>query len=236
MEHPTQVIFLGDSILKGVQLDESSGRYRLKNDMDIPAIEKEFGISVRNESHFGATVEKGSRLLERLLQRGTACDVLVMDFGGNECDVNWAEIAQAPERQHLPRIPLEAFIQHYRTLIRRVRSGGIRPVVTNLPPLDSERFFKWWCRDLDRAAVLRWLGQVENIYAWQERYSRGVEALAREEGVPLVDLRGAFLDYGHLERTLCADGTHPNSTGQALITRAFQAFGRRALLRKTKSA
>ena len=39
-------------------------------------------------------------------------------------------------------------------------------------------------------------------------------------------LRGAFLDHGHLEQTLCADGTHPNSEGQALITRAFQEFGR----------
>ena len=48
----------------------------------------------------------------------------------------------------------------------------------------------------------------------------------REENVPLVDVRGAFLDYGHLEQTLCADGTHPNTVGQGLITKAFQDFGR----------
>ena len=65
-----------------------------------------------------------------------------------------------------------------------------------------------------------------NIYVWQERYSRAVERLAREENVPLVDVRGAFLDYGHLEQTLCADGTHPNTVGQGLITKAFQDFGR----------
>ena len=35
-----------------------------------------------------------------------------------------------------------------------------------------------------------------NIYVWQERYSRAVERLAREENVPLVDVRGAFFDNG----------------------------------------
>ena len=34
------------------------------------------------------------------------------------------------------------------------------------------------------------------------------------------------MDYGHLEQTLCADGTHPNTVGQGLITKAFQDFGR----------
>ena len=57
-------------------------------------------------------------------------------------------------------------------------------------------------------------------------HTNAVERLAREENVPLVDVRGAFLDYGHLEQTLCADGTHPNTVGQGLITKAFQDFGR----------
>lgn len=94
----------------------------------------------------------------------------------------------------------------------------------NLPPLLSQWFFDWWCRDLDQAAVRTWLGDVSNIYAHQERYSRTVESLAREEDVPLVDVRGAFLAHGHLETLLCEDGTHPNSTGQALIGQAFRKF------------
>ena len=94
----------------------------------------------------------------------------------------------------------------------------------NLPPLLSQWFFDWWCRDLDQAAVRAWLGDVSNIYAHQERYSRAVESLAREERVPLVDVRGAFLAHGHLETLLCEDGTHPNSAGQALIGQAFRKF------------
>ena len=54
-----------------------------------------------------------------------------------------------------------------------------------------------------------------------------MERLAREENVPLVDLRGAFLDHWHLDTLLCEDGTHPNSAGQALIGRAFRDFAER---------
>ena len=54
-----------------------------------------------------------------------------------------------------------------------------------------------------------------------------MERLAREENVPLVDLRGAFLDHWHLDTLLCEDGTHPNSAGQALIGQAFRDFAER---------
>ena len=109
-------------------------------------------------------------------------------------------------------------------LATRLREAGIQPILMNLPPLLSQWFFDWWCRDLDQAAVRTWLGDVSNIYAHQERYSRAVESLAREERVPLVDVRGAFLAHGHLETLLCEDGTHPNSAGQALIGQAFRKF------------
>lgn len=226
MEQCRQVTLLGDSILKGIQVDLGSRRYRAQNEMDTAALESEFRLSIHNDAHFGATVRKGSRLLDRMLDRGAACDFLVMDFGGNDCDFRWKEIAEDPAGEHLPNVPLPEFVTLYREMIRKVRARGIRPILTNLPPLDSQRFFDWWCDGLNKSAVMRWLGDVGNIYAWQERYSRAVEHLAAEEQVPLVDVRGAFLDHGHLEQILCADGTHPNSEGQALITRAFQEFGR----------
>ena len=227
MEQCRQVTLLGDSILKGIQVDLGSRRYHSQNEMNVGALESEFQLSVRNDAHFGATVRKGSRLLDRILERKLPCDLLVMDFGGNDCDFRWKEIAENPDGEHQPNVPLPEFVEQYREMIRRIRSHGIRPILTNLPPLDSGRFFNWWCGDLDREAVLRWLGDVGNIYAWQERYSRAVERLAREENVELVDVRGAFLDHGHLEQVLCADGTHPNTAGQGLITRAFQDYGRR---------
>ena len=112
-------------------------------------------------------------------------------------------------------------------MVRKLLRHDIVPILTTLPPLEPQLFFDWWCGRLDREAVRRWLGSECNIYAHQERYSRAVEQLAREEHVPLVDIRGAFLDHGHLDTLLCEDGTHPNSAGQALIGQAFREFAER---------
>ena len=102
MEQCRQVTLLGDSILKGIQVDLGSRRYRAQNEMDTAALESEFRLSIHNDAHFGATVRKGSRLLDRMLDRGAACDFLVMDFGGNDCDFRWKEIAEDPAGEHLP--------------------------------------------------------------------------------------------------------------------------------------
>ena len=224
MKHLTSIQVLGDSILKGIQVDPSTGRYVTRNDIGIPGLERDFGLTVKNGSHFGATVVKGGQLLDRLLERGTSCDAVVMDFGGNDCDFRWEQVAADPEGDHRPNVPLPEFLQRYREMIARLRLHGIVPVLTTLPPLEPERFFNWWCGRLDQAAVRRWLGSLTNIYAHQENYSRAVEQLARETETPLVDIRGAFLAHGHVEGLLCEDGTHPNSAGQALIGQAFRAF------------
>ena len=213
----------GDSIIKGVTYNGQS--YHLCQEHDFDTLRAQ-GITVENNAKMGATIDAGLKQLDRKLGSCDGDTTVLFCFGGNDCDFRWKEIAEAPEAEHLPNVPLPEFVELYRKMIRQIRSHGIRPILTNLPPLDSERFFNWWCGDLDQKAVLRWLGDVGNIYAWQERYSRAVERLAREEHVPLVDVRGAFLDHGHLEQTLCADGTHPNTLGQGLITQAFQEFGR----------
>ena len=224
MERRTEITVLGDSILKGIQVDPKTRGYQVRNDIGIPELEAEFDLHVRNDAHFGATCVKGAKLLDRLLASGRPCQAVVMDFGGNDCDFRWRDIAADPAGAHLPAVPLPEFRERYRGMVRRLREAGIRPILMNLPPLLSQWFFDWWCRDLDQAAVRAWLGDVSNIYAHQERYSRAVESLAREERVPLVDVRGAFLAHGHLETLLCEDGTHPNSAGQALIGQAFRKF------------
>lgn len=225
MERFKQLLVLGDSILKGIQVDPESERYTIKNEMDIPGLEKEFSLSIQNKSHFGATCLNGEKLLDRLLSRGLRYDAVVMDFGGNDCNYDWAAIASDPAGEHVPAVPLPEFTEHYRGLIRKVKSYGMVPILTTLPPLVPDKFFSWWCRELDQEAVRQWLGCISNIYAHQEYYSHCVERLAREERVMLVDIRRAFLENGHLETLMCVDGTHPNSSGQALITKAFLDFG-----------
>lgn len=226
MKQISSVLVLGDSVLKGIQVDVPAHRYIPKNEMDLPGFEAEFGISIENKSRFGSTSLNGEKLLERFLNKGSHWDAVVMDFGGNESNYNWAEIAADPTGAYTPLVPLEEFPEHYRRLIRLVKNHGMVPILMTLPPLIPQRFFDWWCNGLDQEAVHQWIGSVSNIYTHQEQYSRVVEQLAMEEHVPLVDVRRAFLEYGNLEELMCVDGTHPNSAGQAVIARTFRSFAR----------
>ena len=229
MKQLSKVLMLGDSVLKGIQVDETTRRYVTRNEMDLPGLEAAFGLTIENKSRFGATSLHGEALLQRFLQKGAHWDAVVMDFGGNDCNYDWAAVAADPAGEHFPAVPPADFQENYRRLIRTVKANGMTPILMTLPPLIPQRFFDWWCADLDHEAVRRWLGDPCNIYAHQERYSRTVERLAWEEQVPLVDVRGEFLANGHLGQLMCLDGTHPNSAGQKLIAKAFLDFGHRLL-------
>lgn len=224
MEAVSSFVLLGDSVLKGIQVDPETQRYVTNNVMVLPALAEEFHISIQNKSVFGADCSHGEKLLDRLLHKGEQFDAVIMDFGGNDCNYPWAEVAEHPEAEHHPNVPLDVFIQQYRQLIRKVKDGGMQPILCTLPPLLPESFLSWWCRGIDEAVVRNWLGSACNIYAHQERYSRAVERLAQEENTPLIDLRSAFLAHVHLEQVICTDGTHPNSAGQKLIAQALREF------------
>lgn len=215
---------LGDSVLKGVQVNPANKRYYTKNDIDIPMLSEKFDIKVSNHSRFGCTVKKGKSILMNMLKKGFHCDAVVMDFGGNDCDFNWQEIATHPEGDFEPNAPLNHFIEDYREMIHLLKQHGIEPILTTLPPLEPQRFFDWWCQNLNKENVLKWLGSITRIYAHQENYSHHIAQLAREEKVLLVDIRGAFLQHGKISELICEDGTHPNSAGQKVITKAFYDF------------
>ena len=215
----------GDSLLKGIQVNPKNNRYHVDNHIDVEGLEKTHSLSIKNFSKLGCTITKGFSLIESRLKNGEAyCDAIVMDYGGNDCDFNWKEIAEKPEGEHLPNTPLGIFVDTYHKIICLLKENGIRPILTNLPPLDAQRFFDWYCNGLNKTNVLEWLEGVESIYRWQENYSKTVEKIAIETDTLFVDIRGAFLKQGRIKRFLCEDGTHPNTEGQRIITEAFFDF------------
>ena len=109
--------------------------------------------------------------------------------------------------------------------MRLIRAGGRIPVAVTLPPILSERYLRYICRDgLSRSRILRWLGDVEAISRWQASYSDMIRRMAAEEHIYLIDLRSAFLRSGRrTEDLLCEDGIHPSRLGQALIADTVRA-------------
>ena len=221
------VTVYGDSILRGVRFQD--GRYVIDRSWEQRLAET-FGLQITNRSRFGNTIGKAMPRIEK--DSETPCageEYAVLELGGNDCDYDWAEVADAPEAAHDCKTPPEKFMSAYRRAIRLLRDSGRKVILATLPPVNSERYLRFLCRDgLSRDNIVRWLGDVEHIYRWQESYSRMVEQLAREEKVPLIDLRGAFLrDFRRPEALLCADGIHPSMQGQGLIFDTLSGFARK---------
>ena len=214
----------GDSILKGIQLNPKNNRYCVENNIDTALLSKKYSLSIENHSIFGCTITKGFSLLERHYKKVESCDTVILEYGGNDCNFNWKEISERPFDNHMPSTPLNVFTETYKQIISKLKESGINVILTNLPPLEPQRFFDWFCRDFNKENILKWLGNVNSIYRFQENYSRTVEKIAFETNSLLVDLRGAFLRQKRIDGLFCEDGIHPNTEGQNLITKAFLDF------------
>ena len=207
----------GDSIAKGVVFDEARGRYAICRDTCLLKLSREAGVPVENYSVMGQTSDAG---LERMRVGGLAPGrVAVIEYGGNDCDLDWRAVSEHPERMQYGKVPLERFVQNLTEMVRRAREADMLPVLVTPPPLVAQRYFDWVRRGLNGENILKYLGDVDHIYRWQENYADHVRALAEKLNVRLIDIRSRMLEGGRLEELMCLDGIHPNAQGHELIYR-----------------
>ena len=212
----------GDSILKGVMYVEELKRYKLFGYRFETLAGR--GIEVENNCKMGATVGEGIEIMKYSLGTDLRGSCVVMEFGGNDCNFDWAQVASAPEKQHLPATPKDEFAEKYYSAIKLAKSRGARVALCTLVPIESKRFMNWVSRGLDRAGILQYLhGDVNEIGRWQESYSRLVQQVADASGCPALDLRAPFEHApGGMENLICADGIHPNAEGYKKLSAVFQ--------------
>ena len=215
-----EITVYGDSILKGVRLED--GRYLVDREWE-QLLSRRFGWSITNRARFGCTLRKGLAVIRHDLPHFPAGGFAVLEFGGNDCDHDWAAIAADPGGEHSSKTPPEEFLSLYREAIGAVRRGGMTPVVLTLPPIHSETYLSFLCRNgLSREQILEWMGDVERIARWQESFSDMAAEAAHSEGALLIDVRAAFPRDPELVRPLvCGDGIHPSRLGQWLICRTL---------------
>ena len=210
----------GDSILKGVVYNEELGRYKI-NRYDFSDIVSS-GLTVANESKMGATVGKGLEIMKATLGDDESDTLVVLEYGGNDCNYDWKAVSENPKGEFLCATPEEEFIKTYGEMIDFARSKGAKVAVCTLVPIDSDKFMEWISKGLDRANILSWLGGVSMLGRWQEYYSRLSESIAKIAKCPIIDLRSSFLCRRGLGEYICADGMHPNERGHKIISDALQ--------------
>lgn len=216
---PTEIHILGDSLARGIVYQESRGRYAISRERCSGALETALGAKVVNHSKMGATTDDGLAIMEALpAVPGGMCAI---EFGGNDCDLDWAYVAEHPQEPVLAKVPIHRFEDQLRRLVGLARDKQMQPVLVSPLPLHAGRYFAWVTRGLNAEGVLCALGDVQAIYRWQERYAIAVSRVSRELGTPLFDMRDVFLArQREYEALMCIDGIHPNDDGHRVIAQA----------------
>lgn len=220
-----RVSILGTSILKGVEIDENNIRHTRSDFLGLEAIAMNSGYSMKNFSRLGCTVTKAFDYVKRMFGRLDA-DLVLMDFGHNDCDYDWESICKDPLAKHSPRTELGLFKNTYSDLVTYLKSRRAIPVLSTLLPVDGDRYIDYVARKqgLDKSVLESWIGDASALRAEHEKYCQSVVEVASEREVPLLDIRKAFLDYGNVSSLLSSDGVHPNKRGQELIRETFTSF------------
>jgi len=216
------ICILGDSVAKGIIYDEVKGKYTFAKDNFYGIISKDKNLSVKNYAKFGCTVKKGIEILNKKFDSLENYKYTVLEFGGNDCDFIWPEIASSPNENHLSKVPTEKFISYYEDMINKIKELGSTPIILTLPPIDSIRFFNWVSNGLNKNNIMNFLGNdVEYIYRWHESYNNAIIKLAEKTNTPFIDIRNEFLSTMDYKAYLCIDGIHPNEKGHKLIANAI---------------
>ena len=208
---------LGDSIARGVLFDEKKGAYTLCRSTFDTAL-RGAGVKVFNYSKMGMTSRDALALIQKCVPAENA--VAAIEFGGNDSDLNWNEVAAEPSVYHEAAVSIGAFEDNLKRLARSVRSLGMRPVIVTPLPLISERFFGYVSKGRDKSAIMAYLKGEESIYRWQERYALAAMRAACEAACPVFDLRSLFLSHLDFDALIGPDGMHPTEKGYKVISDA----------------
>lgn len=216
------ICILGDSVLLGVTYDDARSRYSILRDGALTAFTRKLGFKVQSLCRMGQTSPEASDRFKEALESGLRPDAVLIELGGNDCNMPWDDIAANPAGDFNPAVSLGYFRGTLRGIIRTAAKYKVKPLVCTLPPLAAGKFLDWVAKGDDkRISILSYLGDAERIYRWQEMYSLEAARVAAEESAELVDLRGSFLSMKGYQNLICSDGMHPNAEGHRLMKEAL---------------
>ncbi len=216
MEEALRIGIFGDSLMKATLPDDSL-RYHFHQEILDPFLAHVRG-DVVNKAKFGATIRKGKAILQKELDSGRHYDYALLEYGGNDCNHDWPDVAEHPDGDHFPVVSLQEFTDTLTEMIDQLQQAGVKPILMTLPPIDSEKYLNFLnTKGSDRSALLHWLHDANHIYRTQELYSNAVYKLAAQLGLPCIDVRAAFLQQPDFTKLISEDGIHPSAEGYKLL-------------------
>lgn len=221
------ILVAGDSISKGVSYDAERGRHVLLREGFCAQVAKFLKPAVENISRFGCkSGELVHSLRTKFTQQGEKPSLVLLEVGGNDCDFDWDAVARDPLAPHRPNTPLPEYEQNLFEIVTTVQEAGSQPILCDLPPIDADRYFRFFTRgEPERASrILQFLGSVGRIYWWHERYSAAVERVAQATKTPLILLRASMLADEDYRACVSDDGLHPNARGYERLAQTTLSY------------
>ena len=213
------VILWGDSIGRGIDFDSARGRYAVMRENFEKVLRRRGVIDIDNRSRFGATVVDGLKDYEASgLREGT----ILLEYGGNDCNMPWDQVSADPSRLYEAATPLRVFEETLAKFVRLIKERGGRPLLVTPPPLVAERFVPWVSQGLNEGAIRSYLGDEQHVYRWHERYANAVRRVAENLRCGLVDLRDRLLAEADYPALVGVDGMHISEQGHAVIADALE--------------
>ncbi|MCK9425840.1 MAG: SGNH/GDSL hydrolase family protein [Ignavibacteriaceae bacterium] len=212
------IVVYGDSISRGVIYDDEKQKYSLLLESFTNLVRENLKGVVYNAAKFGSTIVDGlQRLSNDVLRRKP--DIVLIEFGGNDCDYQWDRIAENPFGEFQPNTECSTFYDLLTGLVKKLDSMKIIPVLVSLPPLDPDKYFRWVSHNSEQAKnnILQFIGSISSIYTWHERYNSAILRVAEETKTRLIDIRSAFFLEDDYTKFICLDGIHPNKEGHKVI-------------------
>ena len=219
------LIAFGDSITKGIIYDEEKSKYATLKENFTSIIGNKIKGQVYNAGKFGSTIMRGvSKMYNDVIKKSP--DIVLIEFGGNDCDYNWEDIAKNPDDEYKPNTEISIYRETLLTMIDTLKNNHILPVLMTLPPLDPLKYFKWITKEDSFAEenILHWLGTKDALFNWHSSYNKIITEVANETSTVLIDVRTEFLKHSNYSEFLCKDGIHPNIDGQSLIATVILKF------------
>lgn len=136
-------------------------------------------------------------------------DLVIVQFGLNDSAV---DVLRGKTE---PRVSRSEYEWNLRTIVRRIQEAGAEPILaTPNPGVWSERLLETYGRPPYNTAD-RWGFNVYN-----ERYAESVRRIAKETGVPLVDVYRMYVAQDRSPEKIegwLSDGLHPNDEGHRAL-------------------
>ena len=218
-----EIYLFGDSVSQGLVLDDN-GQYRVSRAGCVRLLKKK-GYPIQNYAAHGQTVAQGLDSFHKIaMEPGSFC---IIQFGGNDSDLDWDAVSADPETYHEGRLSLGEFRKKLTCFVREAREKQLKPVLITPLALMSDRFCRWISKGRNAESILHYLrNDLESIARWQERYSIAVRSVSEKEKCPLVDARSWMLNQLEYPSLMCDDGMHPNEAGHAVLADAIDAHCR----------